>query len=276
MKVTAIQASPHRGNTYRRVEQFKENLLQLGDFEFDHIELAKVNLGQCRGCFSCFLNGSESCPLLDDGPMLLKKLRSSQAVVFATPVYSMHVSYLMKTFVDRFAFLFHRPEFFGKHAVGIAVTGGVGLKEALKYISMFAGSWGFNWLDEVRYADPPLGVKLPRFSEEKDRSGIAAARLASALLDERPLKPSFGSLMHFHMMRAVYARMADYLPRDHSYWQEKGWLDKGRKHFIPEARTGFFKPLVPTAAGLLMGVGIDWKMKKATSIESDPSGERKG
>ena len=34
MKVVAIQGSPHRGNTYDRVERLGEALSELGDVEF--------------------------------------------------------------------------------------------------------------------------------------------------------------------------------------------------------------------------------------------------
>ncbi len=262
MKVLAVQGSPHRGNTYRRVEAFGEALAGHPNIQFEHIELWKLDLEGCRGCFACFLKGREVCPIEDDGQMLLEKIRESDAVVFASPVYSMSISYLMKTFVDRFAFLFHRPEFFGKYAVGLAVTGGAGLSETLKYISMFSGSWGFEWLGELKFKDPPVGVDLPAFRVPEDRTEEVAERLVSALEEQQPVKPGFGDLMNFHIMRAIYARMADFLPEDHCYWKENGWLDKGRKYFPENSRVGYFKPVIPRLVGFVMGKMIDMEMKK--------------
>ena len=50
-------------------------------------------------------------------------MMASDGVVFATPNYSFHVSGLMKLFVDRLAFNFHRPRFFGKTCTSIVTQG---------------------------------------------------------------------------------------------------------------------------------------------------------
>ena len=50
-------------------------------------------------------------------------MMASDAVVFASPNYSFQVSAIMKLFLDRLGFVFHRPRFHGKTSTSIVVQG---------------------------------------------------------------------------------------------------------------------------------------------------------
>ncbi|MHC1756507.1 MAG: flavodoxin family protein [Methanosarcina sp.] len=76
--------------------------------------LNAVDLSQCRCCFVCFTEGESHCPCKDNAPVIEQKIHSADGVIFATPVYGMNVSALMKDFIDRFSYIFHRPSFFDK------------------------------------------------------------------------------------------------------------------------------------------------------------------
>ena len=273
MKVVAIQGSPHRGNTYDRVERFGEALTGLGDVGFEHIELKDVNLEPCRGCFLCFEKGEAACPLKDDREAIERKIADADAVVFASPVYSMHVTYLMKRFVDRMAYTFHRPRYFGKYAVGLAVSGGVGLKETLSYTKMFAGAWGFEYAGELRYADPPRNSSLPRFIQSKDRTEEVARRL-HGLMRERPVRRlTVNDHLSFHAMRAVYSRLEQFSPTDYAYWKAQGWLEPATCFFTDHARVGFLKSIYPRCVAWMMGRSIDHELaKQRCDEEADDRG----
>ncbi|WP_269850614.1 flavodoxin family protein [Methanosarcina horonobensis] len=86
----------------------------LGNIEFEYLMLKDADLSQCHGCFVCFTTGENHCPCKDDAPAIEQKMHSADGVIFATPVYGMNVSALMKTFIDRFSYIFHRPRFFDK------------------------------------------------------------------------------------------------------------------------------------------------------------------
>jgi multimeric flavodoxin WrbA len=58
----------------------------------------------------------------------------SDGVIFVSPAYCQNVTALMKNFVDRFAYIFHRPRFFNQKALIISTTCGAGLKETLNYL----------------------------------------------------------------------------------------------------------------------------------------------
>jgi multimeric flavodoxin WrbA len=262
MQVVAIQGSPHRGNTYDRVESFGRAMKELGDVEFEHISLKDVDLSPCRGCFTCFTRGEDACPLKDERAEVQRKLEAADGVVFATPVYSMHVSYLLKLFVDRNAFTFHRPRYFGKYAVGLAVTGGIGLNEALKYIRMFSGAWGFEYVGDLRYVEPPRETRLPRLVQEKDRSQ-EVAREFHRRMKSRPIRRlTLNDHLMFYAMRAVYSRMEQYSPADYEYWESEGWLDPDARYFTEQARTSLFKTMYARLLARLMARGMDREIAK--------------
>ena len=48
----------------------------------------------------------------DEASLLEQKMKDADGVIFATPVYGFQVSYLMKLFIDRHGYIFHRPRFF--------------------------------------------------------------------------------------------------------------------------------------------------------------------
>ena len=119
MKVLAIMGSPKkRGNTYELTRKVEENMKLLGAVEFEYVFLKDLNLESCLGCGICFDKGEELCPLKDERPILEEKMQTADGVIFTSPNYVFNVSGLMKNFIDRFAYVCHRPRFF-KNAIGI-------------------------------------------------------------------------------------------------------------------------------------------------------------
>lgn len=123
--MVAFIGSPHRGRTCEIVELFEQKLKELGEIDFKSVSLKDVDLKLCRGCGVCLEKGEEYCALKDDRDALLAMLREADGVIFATPVYSLQVTALMKNFLDRLAYVFHRPCFFHKAFMPIVVQGGI-------------------------------------------------------------------------------------------------------------------------------------------------------
>lgn len=268
VKVIAIQSSPHKGNTYHRVEHFGEILQSLGDVTFEHIPLKDYDIKPCRGCFICFTRGEDMCPLNDDRSLIESRMKESNAVIFATPVYSMHISYLLKRFVDRIAYTFHRPRYFDSFAVGMGVTGGIGLNEALSYIRMFAGSWGFRYIGDLRYIDPPQNTDMIPLMNEPDRTEEIASKLVRAIRENPPRKLSKNDYLHFYAMREVYARAASFLPTDHAYWKNQGWLDPRATYFTKHVKGNMLKSLLPRFMAWMMGRKIETGIQKSDDSDS--------
>lgn len=103
MKVTVFNGSPRaeRGNTQAMVEEFCRGAEKAG-VEVETVFLAKKEIKGCTGCITCWLKTPGKCVFDDDMRELLEKVKSSDLIVFATPLYVDNVSGLMKNFMDRF------------------------------------------------------------------------------------------------------------------------------------------------------------------------------
>ncbi|AAM07698.1 flavodoxin family protein [Methanosarcina acetivorans] len=117
MKVLVIMGSPRKCNTYQAAKKIEEFMQPMGGVEFEYLMLKDAIFSQCRGCLVCFSEGEDHCPCKDDTPIIEQKMHAADGVIFATPVYGMNVSALMKTFIDRFSYIFHRPRFFYKKSL---------------------------------------------------------------------------------------------------------------------------------------------------------------
>jgi multimeric flavodoxin WrbA len=244
MKIVAIMGSPHKGNTLDLTGQFETSLKnQKKDLEFDYILLKDLEIKECRGCFACFVKGEERCPLKDDINMVLEKMEGADGVVFVTPVYSLHVSYLLKKFIDRLSYTFHRPRFFGKYAVAITAAGnpGLGVKETLKYLKGVSIVWGFEFVDQLGFVAPPKNTSIRAIATQKDRTDEVAKKFITALEEKKPRKLSFTDHIWFRTMQSLYSLMEDMSPVDYQYFLDHGWFNKKKVFFHDHVRAGFFK-----------------------------------
>ncbi len=132
MKILAIMGSPRKkGNTYKVVQEIEERMKEMGDLEFEYLFLKDANLEPCRGCHTCLLKGEDLCPIDDDRPKIEEQILNSDGVILASPVYLFNVSALMKKFLDRFAYVCHRPRFFNQYLMSVSTAGGSGLMSSL-------------------------------------------------------------------------------------------------------------------------------------------------
>ena len=140
MKILAICGSPHKGDSYSFLNSIKENYPSI---DYKLLMLKEMNLEQCRGCYVCVLRGEEKCPIKDDRGMIIKEMLDSDGIIFASPVYCLHVSSLMKNFIDRVGFYAHRPRFYDKFAMSMVTCSGYGGDETLKYMNKILSGSGF-------------------------------------------------------------------------------------------------------------------------------------
>ena len=252
MKVLAVMGSPHRGASQALTERIENKLKEHGDVEFNYLHLKDADLKPCRGCFVCFLKGKEKCPLKDDKESIEKQIDEADGVIFVSPVYSMHVSYLMKLFIDRFSYTFHRPRYFGKYALALATTGNLGLKETLGYLKGVALCWGFEYVDQIGVASPPKPL-LP-LKAQRDRTDEVVKKFHQAMAEKRPRKLGLIDHLMFHSMRTVYGKFVNIspVPRDYTYWKERGMFEPGRKYYV-EAVDSFFGNLIAKVLSWSMG-----------------------
>ena len=225
-KITTFVGSARKGHTYDAVTQFLKNLQSLGDIEVEIVRLSDYRIGVCKGCQVCFSKGEEHCPLKDDRDVLIEKMMASDGVVFASPNYSFQVSALMKAFLDRLGFAFHRPRFFGKTFTSIVVQGIYGGKKLVDYLDFVGNALGFNSVKgSCLMTLDPMTEKQQRAI---DKTLAAHARRYYARL-EKPAYPAatlFG-LMMFRMGRTKVRLELAATSRNYTYYAEKGWFESG-------------------------------------------------
>lgn len=100
MKILILTGSPHKNGTSNTLtKEFQRGALESGH-KVEIYDCADGNIHPCLGCDFCKTSGI--CCQNDDGNAVLKKLLSSDMVVFSTPVYYFGMSAQLKMIIDRF------------------------------------------------------------------------------------------------------------------------------------------------------------------------------
>ncbi|WP_048152952.1 flavodoxin family protein [Methanolacinia paynteri] len=230
LNILVIMGSPRKGNTYRACEELREKMQKYRAVDFEYLWLKDADLQPCRGCLSCFSKGEEKCPIHDEALVIRDRLMGADAVIFASPVYGLNVTGLMKNFVDRFSYFFHRPRFFDKKAFLLTTTGFLGHKDVLKYMEMFTGIWGFDVAGRAAVItegdDHEVLKKKSDAILEK-----AAKKFSSSLSSNKRKRPGLMNVIIFHGQKGAMSQVMDESPYDYQYWKEKGWLSPGTHYF---------------------------------------------
>jgi multimeric flavodoxin WrbA len=242
-RVTAFVGSARKKYTYDAVCQFLDDLKALGDVECEIVTLSDYRIETCRGCQLCFEKGEEFCPLKDDRDVLFEKVRVSDGVVLASPNYSFQVSAIMKIFLDRFGFAFHRPRYFGKTFTSIVAQGIYGGNKLVRYLDFVGKGLGFNTVKGTCVT--ALNPMTEKEAQKRDRALASQSRR----FHERLMKPAFPvptliKLMAFRMGRTSVRLELDDSSRDYRHYKDKGWFESD--YFYP-VRLG---PLKKLAGGL--------------------------
>ncbi|NPV51383.1 MAG: flavodoxin family protein [Candidatus Methanofastidiosum sp.] len=221
-KVTAFIGTDSKQATYKAVLEFEKSLKELGEIDFEIVFLKDYRLELCHSCLNCFLKGEEYCPSKDDRDALLNKIENSDGVIFATPNYTFQVTARMKNFIDRMAFIYHRPRFFDKAATAIVTEGVYGGKDVLKYLYTTGESLGFHVSKgcSVVTHRPMTEIQQRKLSEEVNK---AAIRFYKELIRPTP-PPSFFRLFTFRAARTSIKYLDKNL-KDYKYYKEKGWFE---------------------------------------------------
>jgi len=237
MKVTAFVGTARKKHTYYAVRRFLDNLQTLGGVECEIVALTDYRVELCRGCKNCFRTGEEFCPLKDDRDALIEKMTTSDGVVFATPNYSYQVSAIMKMFLDRLGFVFHRPRFFGKTFTSIVAQGIYGGSRVVKYLDFVGMGLGFNVVKgSCTTALDPMSEK----EREKIDCIVAehSKRFHAGLSRPQYPVPALFKLWAFRTARTSMRVMLDETSRDFTYYRDKGWFEAD--YFYP-TRLGVIK-----------------------------------
>jgi multimeric flavodoxin WrbA len=258
-RIVALIGSPRKKETWTIVQQFEKLLRSKMEIDFEYVHLKACDLQQCRGCFLCLTKGEEYCPLKDDRELLVNKLLAADGVIFATPNYSLQVTAIMKNFLDRIAYTFHRPCFFHKPCMAIVTQGAIGANKILKYFADVATFTGF-----INIPGLALTTVSPRTAADQaliDRkTGQAAHRFARALGGELSPHPSIVQVLAFRMVRAMYRATPDDSLKDVRYYRDNGWFTA--PYFYP-VRLGAIRTIL---GGLVEKYGASFARKRKAAL----------
>lgn len=253
-RILVVMGSPRKGNTFGAAEQLRALMAADGSVAFEYLWLRDVDLEQCRGCAVCVGKGEEFCPIKDDVPAILQKMREADGIVLASPVYSWQVPGLLKVLIDRLSYTMHRPQLYGKKVV--VVTGMLGTKDVEHYLTAVARFWGAKVVATAGLLTPPT---VPARQQEKNGRILAkaAAAFGRALQPGRQTSPPLRSVLYFRGGRALIDEQRDETPVDYRYWKEHGWLEPGANYY-----TGTAVNPVYTAIGTV----VEFVMRRAIRI----------
>ncbi|WP_455382927.1 flavodoxin family protein [Salinispira pacifica] len=241
MKVLSLIGSGRqRGNTARIVEMvgdaFAAACEKRGDaLEWRTLFLGDVCLGPCRGCRSCFNHGEDHCP---NGDRLLEvrdAILSADAVVLASPVYVNDVSGMMKTLIDRLAFVCHRPQFMRTPFLLLATTGDTPARHALRTMQSAAVSWGAPLLGAAGFVTGARSDSR-QLEAHRPRADRIAHRTFRRIVEKRHERPSFIALMVFAIQQRAWRRLCESGEGgrlDCAHWRDSGWFDPRVTYFFP-------------------------------------------
>jgi multimeric flavodoxin WrbA len=230
MKVTAFVGSARKKHTYNATEQLMYNLQSFGDVECEIVSLSDFHVEICKGCMLCLNKGEELCPFKDDRNMLIDKMNNSDGIIFASPNYSFDVSGLMKVFLDRLGFIFHRPRFFGKACTSIVVQGFYRGNKIIDYFNFIGKALGFNivkgcCLNSLEPMTEKEQKKIDRIIEKHSK------KFYSTLIKKEYPNPTLFKLMMFRMARTSVKLLLDESWRDYTYYKNNGWF--GSNYYYP-------------------------------------------
>lgn len=241
MKILSIVSSYRMdGNTSRIVSLIEEQLQKEAEKRQTSLEVEKIFLGRldvrmCRGCRLCFDKGEDKCPLKDDLLSIRDKMLEADGYLIASPVYVEDVNGILKNWMDRMAFVCHRPALAGKSAFLITTSGGGSTGHALHTMSAAFHAWGCRVAGKKKFRTGALMEKKDiRLRHEKEIRN-AAQVFIDDLMRGTDANPGMYSLIAFRIQQLCWSK-AEYQksnPYDYQYWKVKGWLEPKRIYYIP-------------------------------------------
>lgn len=101
-RILALNGSPRgpHSNTAAILTPFLEGAREAGA-EVEALIVRNLNIGFCRGCFTCWTATSGVCCQRDDMAGILEKFQGADYAVFATPLYHYGMAAKLKALLER-------------------------------------------------------------------------------------------------------------------------------------------------------------------------------
>jgi len=230
--IVAVNGSPHAamGNTTLMVEMLRPTFIQEG-FSLEVIHLAYHAIEYCKGCGYCIEKGG--CWIEDDHREIVKKLLAAPAVILASPVYFLHITGQMKTFIDRCLALGHKPQPSWKPGLAICVSAGLGETDTAQYLAFLLRTFGAFSIGNLTAMATQPGQFIGQESVEA-RARDLARDLCRAIKEKRRYPATDMDLRYYQFMSYLVGEQKETVMKDdHRHWEKLGFY-KGFENYIQQ------------------------------------------
>lgn len=246
MKILVILGSLRKKNTYDTVRKIEEYHKDYSNYEYEYLFLKDIDFKLCKGCHVCIQFGEEKCPLKDDRDLIINKIENSDGVILASPNYVMNVTWLMKNYIDRFAYTMHRPKFFNQYFMILITSGSFqGAKQASKSLSLMAS--GGKIVTKIIVCNSP-GMNENKLRKQEQAIKRKAKVFYEQLSNKTNHRPSLGFLVWFSAFKAVSNENKKYFPADYDFYKDKDYFVDTRlnpfQKMLISSFTRFFAALI--------------------------------
>ncbi len=216
MKIVAICGSPHKGNTYGVLSTIQEDY---PDIDYKILMLSELIRERCRGCYACIALGAEKCPLKDNRDMIIEEMSAADGIIFASSVNVNNITALMKEFMGRLGYETHRPRFFDKYAMVMAVCAGFGAKEANEYMSGIFATTGLNVVSSLELQVATKSEEEKKYNHEKTIKAFNT--LITRIKEGKRNKPTLTQIIMFNLLKSISELAKEYFQADYQYYKDK-------------------------------------------------------
>jgi multimeric flavodoxin WrbA/putative sterol carrier protein len=233
--IVALNGSPHSGigNTNMMLEMLRAPLLESG-FDLEIVTLSEYDIKYCTGCALCMEKGA--CWINDDHRSIATKLLNAPGIILASPVYFMHVTAQMKTFIDRSLAYGHKPRPTWKPGLAVCVSSGYGETDTAGYLGSCLRSFGSFSVGSLTAMATGPGEFIGKEAVEARALGLAGD-LAAAIREKRRYPATDRDLHYYEFMGGLVKSRKDSIMRDdYEHWQEHG-LYEGFETYIQQKET---------------------------------------
>ncbi len=231
MDIVVINGSTRHGSTWHCKELLLNSITSQQETQVTEFTLPKDMPHFCKGCFSCFFKGEDSCPHASNIGPIVEALENSDIIVMTSSVYALDITGQLKALLDHLCFMWmsHRPnpKMFNKVAVTIATTAGAGLGHTTKTMRNSFKYWCVKRTFSLKCA-----VSASKWDEVTDKRrqkletkiSSTAKQVVKAVNKANKIRTPFTTRLLFLLMRAMMKKNT-WNPKDRNHWLSNGWLD---------------------------------------------------
>jgi len=232
--IVAVNGSPHAeiGNTAMMLEMIRGALIE-EECVLDVINLCKHDIDYCIGCGVCMEKGR--CWISDDHHAIVERLLLADGVILASPVYFLHVTAQMKTFLDRSLAFGHKPRPTWKPGLAVSVSAGYGETQTAEYLASLLRVFGAFSVGRLTAMATGPGEFMGKPAVEA-RARDLGRDLARAVREERRYPATDNDLIFYRFMGALIRDHQDSIMKDDfDHWESHG-LNQSFEAYIQQKR----------------------------------------